>query len=254
MIGGTSAGAAVMSRDMFKPPPPVLDILKSGIEPGKTTGRGLDLMEPGWFVDQHFLVRGRFARMIVAMDALGYRKGIGVDENTALIVRDGIIEVAGYKGALMIDLSEAKRDPALKDFNITGAKLTYLDRGDRYEMAASRLIPAPEKRDVINPSAPDYRPYFTDGEFQGNILANTAVADLMANLIDNAQSEVTGLAYSLAPGTKDPEKGFAFRFYKDEGSIGYYTGAFGGEDYTVSNIRLDVTPVRMKLPVYEVAR
>ncbi|HEY8383243.1 MAG TPA: cyanophycinase [Microvirga sp.] len=254
VIGGSSAGAAIMSRDMFKDPPPILEVMKAGIVPGKTVDRGLDFMEAGWFVDQHFLVRGRFARTLVAMEALGYKKAVGVDENTAVIVRDGKLEVAGYKGALVIDLTDAKRDPAIKDFNLTGVRLTYLDRGDSYEMATAKLIPAPEKKDAINPSAADYKPYFTDKEFQGNILGNTAVVDLMANLIDNAQPEVIGLAYSAAPDVKEPEKGFAFRFYKDKDSIGYYTGAFGGEDYTVANIRLDVMPARIKVPVYELVR
>jgi cyanophycinase len=211
-------------------------------------------MEPGWFVDQHFLARGRFARTLVAMEGLGYTKGVGVDENTAVIVQDGVLEVAGYKGALVIDLSDAKRDREAKDFNLTGAKLTYLDRGDRYEMATGKLAPAPEKKDLINPNAADFKPNHKQAEYQGNILGNTAVADLMANLIDNAQPEAIGLAYSIASGVPEPERGFAFRFYRDKDSVGYYTGAFGGEDYTVANIRLDVMPVRLKLPLYEPAR
>jgi cyanophycinase len=169
-------------------------------------------------------------------------------------VKDGVLEVAGYKGALVIDLSEARRDPSTPDFNLTGAKLTYLDRGDRYEMATGKLTPATEKKDVINPNAADFKPYFKEPEFHGNILANTAVVEVMANLVDSASPETIGLAYSLAPEAKDPEKAFAFRFYKASDTIGYYTGAFGGEDYTVANVRLDVRPVRLKMPVYEAAR
>ena len=34
-------------------------------------------------------------------------------------------------------------------------------------------------------------------------------------------------------------------------AIKNYTGAFGGEDYTVLNLSLDVTPVKMRRPFYE---
>lgn len=71
----------------------------------------------------------------------------------------------------------------------------------------------------------------------------------MANLVDNAQREVIGLAFG-APDSPRAELGWEFRFRKTERSLGYYSGAFGGEDYTVLEIALDVTPVTMRHPLY----
>ena len=44
--------------------------------------------------------------------------------------------------------------------------------------------------------------------------------------------------------------GFEFRLYKGPDTVGWFTGAFGGEDYTVVNVHLDVRPVRVASPLY----
>jgi cyanophycinase len=244
VIAGSSAGAAIMSQDMFKTPPSVLEILKDGIEKGKSVVKGLGFLEPGWMVDQHFLARGRLPRLLVAMEALGYQKAVGVDENAAIIVQNGIIEAAGHKGAVIIDLSRAQRNRAVTGFNLTGARITYLDSGDKYEMDTRKLRPRPEKK-VMDPWSPNTKYNAGKPRFHGNILGKNAVLDLMSDLIESARTEMTGLAYSMSPGVEDSEKGFAFRFYKDKDSIGYYAEGVGSNDYTIENILLDVFPVRL---------
>ncbi|MET0207564.1 MAG: hypothetical protein ABW220_00910, partial [Burkholderiaceae bacterium] len=47
-----------------------------------------------------------------------------------------------------------------------------------------------------------------------------------------------------------PDLGFLFRLYKGPGSVGWSTDEQGPEDYTVVNLYMDVTPVRMPLPLY----
>ncbi|MFM2399673.1 MAG: hypothetical protein RL341_1830, partial [Pseudomonadota bacterium] len=86
VIAGTSAGAAIMSSTMFYEPPEVLDVLKQGVAGDKVLAPGLGFIGPDVFVDQHLLMRGRFARMLPAMLAKGYKTGLGVDENTAMVV------------------------------------------------------------------------------------------------------------------------------------------------------------------------
>jgi cyanophycinase len=111
VIAGTSAGAAIMSSTMFGRPKPVLATLKLGVTDGKEITSGLGFIGDDVFVDQHLLVRGRFARMLPAMLAKkGYKLGLGIDENTAMVVRPNRdVEVIGYKGALVVDLAGAKR-------------------------------------------------------------------------------------------------------------------------------------------------
>jgi len=41
-----------------------------------------------------------------------------------------------------------------------------------------------------------------------------------------------------------------FRLYKGPGSIGWSTDELGPEDYTVINLYLDITPVRLPQPLY----
>jgi cyanophycinase len=257
VVAGSSAGAAIMSTTMFRDAQDVLQVLKlgpQGLRQGKEIDRGLGFVGPAVFVDQHFLKRGRFGRMLPLMVRQGYKLGVGVDENTAAIFRGDTVEVVGYKGALVVDLTDAHSDPALPGFNVRGARLSYLDRGDRYDLKTRHATPSAEKlrEPPIDPNAPGFQPYFMRDAFYGDVLADTTVANLMANLIDNAQREVVGLAFGAptAPAAERPELGFEFRFRKGADSLGYYSGAFGGEDYTVLNILLDVTPVALNLPLY----
>ncbi|WP_204308677.1 hypothetical protein, partial [Citrobacter freundii] len=87
--------------------PSIIDILKGRFADGKQIGRGLGFVGPKLFVDQHFLKRGRFGRMIPLMMAKGYKIGLGVDENTAAVIRGDEIEIVGARGALIVDLTEA---------------------------------------------------------------------------------------------------------------------------------------------------
>jgi cyanophycinase len=87
VIAGTSAGAAIMSSTMFGRPRAVLATLKLGVTDGKEITSGLGFIGEDVFVDQHLLVRGRFARMLPAMLAKGYKLGLGIDEDTAMVVR-----------------------------------------------------------------------------------------------------------------------------------------------------------------------
>lgn len=83
VIGGTSAGAAVMSATM---------IAGGKTEPVMSTGFGF---LPGTIVDQHFRKRNREERLKQALQLHPGHVGIGIDESTALIVRGRSVEVMG---------------------------------------------------------------------------------------------------------------------------------------------------------------
>ena len=253
VVAGTSAGAAIMSTTMIRDAPDVLTVLRFGAKEGREMDRGFGFVGPDIFVDQHFLKRGRFGRMLPVMLQKGYKLGLGVDENTAAIVIGDEVEVIGFKGALIADLTDASTDKALKEFNLRNARLTYLDRGDRYNFKTRTTTPSAEKLKAkkLDPNDKNYAPYFTADAFYPDVLGDTIVVRLMSNLIDNTQKAVIGLAFS-APGNKSakPELGFEFNFRKGSDSLGYFTSALGGEDYTVTNIYLDVIPVQMSKPLY----
>lgn len=245
VIAGSSAGAAIMSSTMFYDAMPVLPTLQHGVTDGKEIAPGLGFIGDKIFIDQHLIIRGRFARMLPVMQKKGYQLGLGIDENTAMVVSHrNEVEIIGYKGAILLDLSQAASDPKLGAFNLRNARISYLDTGDKYNLSSKQLTPAPGKQKVDAA-----KPYFSAPRFFPDILGNTAVLDLLQDLIDNKQQSVLGLAFA-APGSARAQEGFEFRFSKEADSVGYFSSVNGDEAYTVMNVRLDVRPVLMATPLY----
>lgn len=89
LVAGTSAGTAVMSRIMFIDAEQILPVLQHGARMGREVDRGLGFLPADWFVDQHFLTRGRFGRSLVAMQTYGFPYGLGIDEDTAPVIERG---------------------------------------------------------------------------------------------------------------------------------------------------------------------
>jgi cyanophycinase len=254
VVAGTSAGAAIMSRVMFRDAPDNLQILKGLWREKREYDQGLGFVDAGLFVDQHFLKRGRIGRLLPAMRALGYTLALGIEENSAAVIKGRQVEIIGARGAVLVDLSEATSDPRLPAFNLRGAQLSYLDRGDRHDLTTGLTTPAAHKlRDQkIDPTAADYRPALQFDHYFLDILADNTLVTAMAHLLDTRSPEVRGLAYRVRPRPGDlaPELGFEFRLYKGPGTVGWLSNALGGDDYTVLKVRLDVTPVRMAAPLF----
>ena len=254
VIAGTSAGAAVMSRVMYRDAESVLDTMLKGVRWKKEIDRGLGFIDDEWFVDQHHFVRGRFARTLVAMHNQGFKYGIGVDENSAIIVTNGKdVRVIGYKGALVMDLSKAEHDATLGRFNLKNVRLTYLDRGDQFDLKTLEVKPAQEKLDdeKLDPKAPNYNPTLRRPLFCNDILSNTTVIDLMGTLMESVNPEAIGLAFDGNLARTQPVDGFEFKFIRDQESVAWYTELYGGDDYTIVNIRLDIRPIRIAGPLYD---
>jgi cyanophycinase len=252
VVAGTSAGAAVMSTTMFRDATDVLAVMKGRLRDGHELDAGLGFAGEGLFVDQHFLRRGRLGRMLAVMVDRGLPLGVGVEENSAAILRRGTVEVIGAGGALVVDLREAGSDPALGAFNLRNARLTFLGDGDRLELVTRRLTPAADKAagQRVDPRAPGFRPYFESTPFLADLLAEGAVLRAMTVALDGP-GEVLGLAFDPRPDAVPPaDLGFEFRFRRGPDSAGWFTSAQGVEAYTVENVRLDVTPVRIARPLH----
>ena len=247
VIAGTSAGAAIMSSTMFDNAPPVLAVLQRGVAKGGVMAPGLGFIGDDVFVDQHLLVRGRFARMLPLMHSRAYRRGIGIDENTALVVGPGRdAEVIGYKGVIVLELDGAEVDRTLPAFNISNASISYLDHGDRINLASGVMTPSDDKIDgKVDPAAPDHHGPL----FAADILGNTTVVDLMARLIDSDTPVAIGLAFDGPGATPGAAPGFEFRFSRSAASSGYASAS--SEAYSVYRLRLDVRPVALGWPAYQ---
>jgi hypothetical protein len=72
--------------------------------------------------------------------------------------------------------------------------------------------------------------------------------------LNHKKASVNGNEKYLMPWqlhTGRPVDGFEFKFTRDEESVAWYTESFGGDDYTVVNIRLDIRPIRITGPLYD---
>lgn len=97
VIGGTSAGAAIMSRRMI-----------AGGKQQPLMGVGFDLL-PGAVIDQHFLRRNRQERLKAAVERHNDCFGLGIDEGAAVVVRSGRLEVIGESTATVCLPAHAER-------------------------------------------------------------------------------------------------------------------------------------------------
>ncbi len=108
VIGGTSAGAAVMSDLM----------IEGGAEAAKT-GPGFGFL-PGVVIDQHFTQRTREKRLAGVIEANPTYAGLGLDEGTAVILTGGrFLKVVG-DGAATVVLAKSPVRPALAHAEQTG--------------------------------------------------------------------------------------------------------------------------------------
>ena len=92
VVGGSSAGAAIMTRVM---------ISGGQTEPEITTG--FELL-PNALLDQHFLRRNRLARLIAGVRAHPDLIGYGIDEGTAIVVANNEYKVVGNSYVMRIEL------------------------------------------------------------------------------------------------------------------------------------------------------
>ncbi len=254
VVAGTSAGAAIMSRVMFRDAPDVLAVMKGQWNEGQEVGAGLGFVGPDLFVDQHFLTRGRFGRMIPVMWAKGFKLGLGVDEDSAAVIQGRSVEVIGGKGAMLVDLRGATTDGTVNAFNLTGVRMSYLDHGDRLMLDTGVITPSAQKLrgQVLDPASPTYKPYYTAQPFYIEMFGNTTIANAMGYLMDSHQAELRGLAFDALPRQDDPQPqlGFSFRLYKGPGTIGWTSDEAGPDEYSVAGMYLDIAPVRIAQPFF----
>ena len=102
VMAGTSAGAAAMSTSMIVRGEPSSHPHKNAVKLSPGLGFVKNII-----IDQHFSERGRISRLITAVSYNPYNLGIGIDENTAIILDGhGILEVYGQGSATIVDGSQ----------------------------------------------------------------------------------------------------------------------------------------------------
>jgi cyanophycinase len=146
VLAGTSAGAAGMSTSMIVRG-------ESTSHPHKNSVR----MSPGLgflkniIIDQHFTERGRISRLITAVSYNPYNLGIGIDENTAIILDGkGNLEVYGIGSATIVDGSqitynEIAEVDEFQPFSVCGVQLHVLRDGLFYDYLERHPLQPPNE-------------------------------------------------------------------------------------------------------------
>ncbi len=125
-VGGTSAGAAVLSKVMITG-----DADLESLGSGKTiTADGLGIW-PDAIVDQHFLRRQRHNRLISLVLDRPTLVGVGVDEATAAILVGSTVSVVGRSAVMIVDARHADVAKATPGEPVAGrnVKVTILRNG-----------------------------------------------------------------------------------------------------------------------------
>lgn len=145
IIAGTSAGASAQSETML--------IGGSDSESYRIgelhMAPGLGLI-PSVIIDQHFAERGRIGRLLGAVAHNPRILGIGIDEDTAIIVEGERFTVIGAGAVTIVDaehvtqsnVAEAKPKRVLSIHNVT---LHALSSGDEYDLATRKPCSPPSK-------------------------------------------------------------------------------------------------------------
>lgn len=112
MVGGTSAGAAVMSAVMItgnsKKSSEYAATFRNIEADNIETRPGLGMLKQ-CIVDQHFVKRSRHNRLLTAIIEYPGMLGIGIDESTAILVKGKDAEVVGNAQVLVYDNPKRSR-------------------------------------------------------------------------------------------------------------------------------------------------
>ncbi len=134
VVGGTSAGAAMMPDEMITGGASVSNPSVDAVRMGPGMG-----FLPGIVIDQHFAQRGRLGRLLAALVQQPALLGLGIDEDTAILVKGDEFQVIGSGSVTVVDESTATHnnlEGLLKDEMIAlcGVKLHILPHGYRFNI------------------------------------------------------------------------------------------------------------------------
>lgn len=150
MFAGTSAGASAVPETM---------VYAGGGDESQTIpalrlAPGLGLLR-GVVIDVHFAERGRLGRLLGAVAQNPKNLGIGIDEDTAIVVsNDELFQVLGTGAVYVLDgeqiaYSNLSEESAQGVLSVFGTRLHVLADGDGFDLV--RRLPIPRPGSVAEP-------------------------------------------------------------------------------------------------------
>jgi len=149
VIAGTSAGAMAMAEEMIVGGSASEAFIKGAVKMNK----GLGLI-PQLTIDTHFIRRGRFGRLTEAIAKHPKLIGIGLAEDTGLIIKNNIVEVIGSGMVIVFDGRKIKHNnhSILKEdtpMSLTNLKTHILSNGDRFNFKKKKVKVLPVEAPFI---------------------------------------------------------------------------------------------------------
>jgi cyanophycinase len=150
VIAGTSAGAMVMAEEMITGGSSKEAFIKGAVK----MNIGLGLI-PGLIIDTHFIRRGRFGRQSEAVAKFPDLVGIGLAEDTGMIIKNGRdCTVIGSGMAIVFDGSKLthNNEKVLQKgtpMTMTNLIVHVLSNGDHYNIKTKEIKVLPIEADFI---------------------------------------------------------------------------------------------------------
>ncbi|AOS98380.1 Cyanophycinase precursor [Microbulbifer aggregans] len=252
IVGGTSAGAAIMSSPMIA----AGDSLSALTEPRSEEYAGMQSQESGQLmiknglgfldagiVDQHFDRKSRLGRLIRALEppmAAEMRRGYGIDEDTAVLadLNSGEMTVLGRGTLVLVDARHADFAENSPRFAVKNLSLSVLSEGDRYNWRSGKMNL--EGAATVGKEAFGYRAE----QGAGLTLPNGRLDHLLGfSLLDNSETDELR-RYAFA----ENGPGVLFRFEQAEDSQGFWRYGSGTKDqYSIQGVRLSIEPVTVSI-------
>ena len=224
-VGGTSAGAAMMSEVMIRGGSSRDAMLLGPTDDdngaGVAYGRGMGFFPYG-VVDQHFLRRGRFGRLLVALESTDTPVGFGVSENRGMAVDRSTHQITaiGPQAITVIDRRASTRNGHTR----TNLRIHLLGSGDQVK-----------GNDLTVTIAADKQPLEPHGNDIGSSIAFPEMWDryVVAEMIK-------ALALNPSRPVLSDDGNFDYRMSADA-QTRFYVGS-GEARLSAVGVRLDITP------------
>jgi cyanophycinase len=241
VVGGSSAGAAIMGRHMIAGGSSFPALLEPANRnyvstDQETNGRLLLTQGAGFLpqglVDQHFGARARLGRLVRALAETGETFGYGIDEDTAMVVDLGAGQatVLGSGGITLLDASGAEFDLARGD--LAGRlSIGFAAPGARFPLGHCEFSGDPGS--TVRGRESHDQAVANGG---GMAFAHSTLEELLgSDLLDNSVSSRLERYSVRADGAM-----LVYAFTETDASVGYRTEEDGPVRYSVCNVRFDV--------------
>ncbi|KKO46673.1 cyanophycinase [Arsukibacterium ikkense] len=261
VVGGTSAGAAMMSEVMIAAGDSWGALTEgttnsySGMQDQEhgplLLAQGLGFF-PHAIIDQHFDRKARFGRLIVAteLNKTRFPMGFGIDENTALVYTayNSSAQVIGAGAVTAIDVRNARRIENPHGYHIENVRLSVMQGGDQYHFETEQFVANPLKSATVGHEYLNLAKPVVSGVFS----RNSRLKDMLTfDLVDNKGSKEVISYLHQGPGS-----GFILQFSQDEFTTGYWqyldglldSGSAFGVQLNIVPAEFSITPLTAELP------